>query len=218
VWRGLLLLCCLVLPGCAGAAQPSGLRLVAQAETSPGQNPTLLRVTGQDVADQPLLPQPGNIWAGVLPPTDDPPLAPTIRGRDRTGNEHAAAVAGAEQSAPTTTAKSEPRPTRDRRLAGTGNGVTPSLGGLDPGDQPTVQLAAVTDAKQAEAVWRRVREDAPQLTEGHNPEILSAEVNGRQVWRLRAGGFENVAAARAFCRDIRAAKTDCWVVPASMIH
>ena len=66
--------------------------------------------------------------------------------------------------------------------------------------------------------WRRLRRDAPQLTDGHNPTIMSADVNGRHVWRLRADGFEDIAAARAFCIGIRTANADCWVVPAYAIR
>lgn len=78
-----------------------------------------------------------------------------------------------------------------------------------------VQLAAAQSAQRAEAEWRRLRQDAPKLTDGHQPAVSAAEVNGHQVWRLRTAGFADVAEASAFCTGIRAVNADCWVVPPS---
>jgi hypothetical protein len=60
-----------------------------------------------------------------------------------------------------------------------------------------------------------LRQHAPRLTDGHQPAVIEAEVNGHQVWRLRTAGFADMAEASAFCSDIRAEKSDCWVVPPS---
>jgi len=229
---GLLFTCCLALSGCFGIAEPSGLRLAAQAQTSPGQDTTLLRVMGRPAGDQPLLPQPGNIWADVLPPSVSPLPAHTIVKPDQIRHEPTAIVAHTVRVAPTQTAKPVAPLTKDRpvaskgnrvagkgdQVASQGNHVASAQSVLDAGDHPMVQLAAVTDATRAEAAWRRLRRNARRLTDGHNPEITSAEVNGRHVWRLRAGGFDDVAAAGAFCSGMRTAKADCWVVPASAIR
>ena len=80
---------------------------------------------------------------------------------------------------------------------------------------PMVQLAAAGSEQRAEAEWRRLRQQVRTLTEGHLPAVSEADVNGQHVWRLRAAGFADVAEASAFCAGIRAAKANCWVVPAS---
>jgi hypothetical protein len=78
-----------------------------------------------------------------------------------------------------------------------------------------VQLAAADSAQSAEAEWRRLRQHAPTLTDGHKPAVIEAKVNGQHVWRLRAAGFADLAAASAFCSGIRAVQANCWVVPPS---
>jgi hypothetical protein len=81
---------------------------------------------------------------------------------------------------------------------------------------PVVQLAASHSAQLAEAEWRRLRQQAPKLTDGHSPALSEAEVNGQHVWRLRAAGFADVTEASAFCASVRLVKADCWVVPQSL--
>jgi hypothetical protein len=78
-----------------------------------------------------------------------------------------------------------------------------------------VQLAAADSAQSAEAEWRRLRQHAPTLTDGHKPAVIEAKVNGQHVWRLRAAGFADLAEASAFCSGIRAVQANCWVVPPS---
>lgn len=228
VWRWVPVTCCLVLSGCISAAQPGGLRPAMQSKAASDQNITLRRVIEQDVWDKPLLPQPGNIWADVLPPGDSRPNGATAPGEDRSYSEPKPAMARARQSAPVMAAISDAGPTKDGPTkdgqtkggpaAPGAKAVASSPNGPDAGDHPMVQLAALSDAQQAVAAWRRLRREAPKLTDGHNPEIVSADVNGRHVWRLRAGGFDDIAAATAFCTGIRTANADCWVVPASAIR
>ena len=93
----------------------------------------------------------------------------------------------------------------------------PKLRGVVPRDEdrPVVQLAAVSSEEGAEAAWRRLRQQARVLTDGHVSAVSEAEVNGQHVWRLRAFGFTDVAEASAFCSELRAVKAGCWVVPAS---
>jgi SPOR domain len=249
VWRFVTVTCCLALSGCIGAAQPSGLRPAMQSEASSGQNITLHRVIDQDMWDRPLLPQPGNIWADVLPRSDSRLDAAGAPAADQLHDKPtAAAGARATQAAPAMMATSHAAtsdmgptndrptrdgptkdgptkdgptkdgPTKDGSIAPGAKAVASLSHGLEAGDHPMVQLAAVANARQAVAAWRRLRRDAPQLTDGHNPTIMSADVNGRHVWRLRADGFEDIAAARAFCIGIRTANADCWVVPAYAIR
>jgi len=238
--QSILLFVGLVLSGCAVAGEPDGARPTPMAQQEyVGADTTLRRVMGQDTMDQPLLPQPGNIWAGILPGHDEAPAMtagpPTARGNTASLATAPAqptppvplrtAAAGVAKTPPparpellataeTTAADATPRPTPPEHGAQTVDEAAPPQV-LDAPEHPMVQLAAASSARQAVAAWRRLRQGAPGLTGGHDPAISAAEVNGRRVWRLRAGGFTDIAAARSFCSDLRAARTDCWVVPAS---
>jgi len=192
--HNVLLCLCLALAGCIGSGQPreapvsGGPPAVAAADST-----VMHRLMGQDVLDQPLLPEPGNIWADVLPTTQPGPSA-ALPATSRT--EHHPVVAAASS-------------------AGSPGPAVPAMAKAAPQVEPhlAVQLAALGSAQRAEAEWQRLRQHAPKLTDGHQPAISEAEVNGHQVWRLRTAGFADVAEAGAFCTDIRTAKSDCWVVP-----
>ncbi|HEY1933222.1 MAG TPA: SPOR domain-containing protein [Acetobacteraceae bacterium] len=76
----------------------------------------------------------------------------------------------------------------------------------------TVQLAAAGTAQNAVQAWQALQKRLPRLVRGHPPEVSSADVNGRMVWRLRTRGFATIAEADSFCARVRAAKSNCWVV------
>lgn len=73
------LMLCLPVSACAGSAISRAT--VGSAESIPPANvaaadgTVLRRVLGQDALDQPLLPQPGDVWADVLPPAQ---LGPSV--------------------------------------------------------------------------------------------------------------------------------------------
>ena len=183
-----LLLLFLGLFGCIGEARSQPALPDPDASERP-DGVLLRRLMADGAMNRPLLPQPGNIWADTVR-GQAPPAAPQ---KPMTGG-HAA-----------------PRPAiAAAPLVAAPVGVEPA-----PAGRLQVQLAAADTAQGAVAAWRRLRQRAPALTDGHDPAIVQAEVKGRQVWRLRTGGFPDVAAASAFCAGIRAAKADCWVVAAS---
>jgi hypothetical protein len=209
-------------------------------------NSTVMRqLLGEDVLEKPLLPQPGNIWADVLPPAR--PGAPLASAGNR-GDPH---PGGAHPMVAATSVAAPPRPSGPVILASARAPALPpveaaallavpvvkvapppiphpsiqpaaasaaprpvgNLAALQGSARLAVQLAAVRSAELAEAEWRRLRQDAPTLTDGHDPAVTEAEVNGQHVWRLRAMGFADLAQASAFCGSIRAVKVGCWVVP-----
>lgn len=280
-----LLCLCLTLSGCGGI---ENWREAAAFGREPPEvaadGPVMRRLMGQDALDQPLLPQPGNIWADVLPAVQpDPPSAASAgyHGEHRPA-EASPPGAGAPRPVRPATAAADPAvtgpaapalaavvpladplpPTAPASAAGPASPASASLAGnFSPAEtvaavgvgvastgtgvasarsevaaagagtasagttvatavpraafRPEVQLAAAQSAQSAEAEWRRLRRDAPTLTEGRLPAVREAEVNGRHVWRLRAAGFADVAEASAFCTGIRVAKAECWVVPGS---
>jgi hypothetical protein len=74
-----------------------------------------------------------------------------------------------------------------------------------------VQLAAATSRTAAEAVWRRLGRRQAGLVRELTPEITPASVAGRQVWRLRVGGFASSADAARFCAALTKDREPCWV-------
>lgn len=165
---------------------------------------------GQNVLDQPLLPQAGDIWADVLPPAQS----------GRGGGASVSAGRVARVVDPVAPSAVQPRAVSQLIVAAVPAAAVASAvpeQQVVPSDagRPLVQLAAAPSRQGAEAEWRRLRQQAPTLTDGHLPAINEAEVNGQHVWRLRAAGFADVAEASAFCSGIRAVKAGCWVVPPS---
>jgi SPOR domain len=238
MWRNALLCLCLALSGCAWfqrsheASVSGGPRWAAIADSL-----TVRRLMGQDVLDQPLLPQPGNVWADVLPAPESGPPAAILASSDtqhRAGGAAASTGGLPRPAAPAIVAAAPPAVVSPAVLVATAPvaakttpvaaTVVPAAATVVPVAAKTVpsaasglvvQLAAARTAQSAEAEWRRLRQQAPQLTDGHSPALSEAEVNGQHVWRLRAAGFADVTEASAFCTGIRAVKADCWVVPPS---
>ena len=75
----------------------------------------------------------------------------------------------------------------------------------------TVQLAAFESQQAAEQDWGKLAEKIPGLFNGHLPAVERASVAGRTVFRLRTGGFTNLAAATVFCGKVRAKGGDCSI-------
>ena len=75
----------------------------------------------------------------------------------------------------------------------------------------SVQLAAFETQQAAEQDWGKLAVKVPGLFDGHRPEVERAQVAGHTVYRLRTGGFTNLAAATAFCGKLRAHGGDCTI-------
>ena len=225
MWRNVLLCLFLTLSGCTWfdrSGEPSDAGRPPPAMVA--DSPIMRRVMGQNVPDQPLLPQPGNIWADVLPAAQDSaPAAIPASGHGAHRPAVAAAPSARPQApvAPAIVAAAPAAAQREAPAVSPAAAVAPVAPVVAAASVPRtayrleVQLAAAHSAKSAEAEWRRLRQHARKLTEGRLPAVSEAEVNGQRVWRLRAAGFADVAEASAFCTGIRAVKADCWVVPPS---
>jgi cell division septation protein DedD len=163
----------------------------------------LHRLMAEGAMDRPLLPQPGDIWVGVISGTTtshDAPVAST----------HETPVASAHET-PAVGAHDVAR----RIVPAAARTPVPQPVAMSPRSGVQVQLAAAENAQGAMAAWQRLRQRERTLTEGHAPAIMQATVKGRLVWRLRAGGFADAAGAGAFCARIRAAGGGCFVVAAA---
>lgn len=74
---------------------------------------------------------------------------------------------------------------------------------------PMVQLAAVTTEAGATIEWQRLSHKLPDLLGGRKPLVERTEQNGRAFWRLRTGGFADMADATEFCKRVRAKGLGC---------
>ncbi len=74
-----------------------------------------------------------------------------------------------------------------------------------------VQLAAVGSEQAAKDEWQRLTHRWPELLHEHHAAISKTEHDGRTLWRVRTGGFSDVAQATAFCERIRAKGAGCSV-------
>jgi cell division septation protein DedD len=74
----------------------------------------------------------------------------------------------------------------------------------------TVQLASGDNAARTEAEWGRLLNRHGAILSGLTHTVIPAEVNGRQVFRLRVIGFANFAEADALCTRLKAAGAACF--------
>jgi len=74
-----------------------------------------------------------------------------------------------------------------------------------------VQLAAVDSEGAAQTEWQRLAKRMPDLLGERRPVVQRADRDGRAVWRLRTGGFADIADATAFCARVRAKGGACSI-------
>jgi hypothetical protein len=72
-----------------------------------------------------------------------------------------------------------------------------------------VQIASVSSEAVAQAEWKRLSGRLGGLLADRQPTVVRTEVNGKIFYRLRTGGFNDVADATAFCEKVRAKGTAC---------
>lgn len=82
-----------------------------------------------------------------------------------------------------------------------------------PNGRVRVQLGALTSEEAARAEWDRLARRHPDLLGAFQPQVARFDREGQAtLYRLRTGGFADVAAARAFCEQARARQVPCIVV------
>jgi hypothetical protein len=198
----------LTLLGCANLQRPA----YVQGGPPAPDSESMRVVMHQPISIDPLLPEPGNVWADLTPyrpasmpirqaqKTQQAPQPPT-RAAGAAPMRAAASAAASPPSTigPSSTARSPPHPSV----------ATPS-----PAAPPhfAAQLTAANSQAAALTQWQRLQNSVPTLFDGRVPVVAMAEIGGRSVWRLRTGGFANRADADAFCTRLQAEHAPCWVV------
>ena len=96
-----------------------------------------------------------------------------------------------------------PRPAR--AAAPAARPVAPAVGST------LVQLAAVESEQGAQAEWQRLAKRIPDMLGDKRPVVQRAERDGKPVWRVRTGGFTDMADATSFCARLRAKGAPCTI-------
>jgi hypothetical protein len=79
------------------------------------------------------------------------------------------------------------------------------------GKGATIQLAALSSEDAAKSEWQLLLKRMPDLLGGHQPSFAKTEHDGRTYWRVRTGGFGDVAQARVFCDKVRGKGGGCTI-------
>ena len=77
---------------------------------------------------------------------------------------------------------------------------------------PSDGKAQGKDEAGAKAEWSRRAKSSPELFSTAESFIVQADVNGRTVYRVRAGSFATTADADAFCNAYKAKGGQCFRV------
>lgn len=80
-----------------------------------------------------------------------------------------------------------------------------------PAGSTLVQLAAVDSEQAAQAEWQRLAKRMPELLGDRRPVVQRADREGRTIWRVRTGGFADVADATGFCARVRTKGGACSI-------
>jgi len=88
--------------------------------------------------------------------------------------------------------------------------ATPPLpAAIGTGTGTEVQFAALSSKENAFSEWSKLQAALPDLLDGRQPLVSKVELGGHVFWRLRTGGFENIAQATSFCASVRAKGMAC---------
>jgi len=127
----------------------------------------------------------------------------------------AAATKAAAMSHPSTQAQSGAKPgavAEKHAVTAPAQSPAASAGAKPAGAKAIgVQLAALSTEAAAREEWRILTRKFPELLNGHQPNFVKAEHDGRTVWRVRTGGFSDLAQASGFCGRARAKGAACAV-------
>jgi hypothetical protein len=181
---------------------------VIEAESTPLRikpaNPGGLQVAGADDA----VPPDGNGTENdSLAPPPEAPAPQALRQDAQAGAKPPAVIAPALPPAPLPPPPQlAPVPETPLPLPRAAPAPPPARAG---GTQ--VQLAALESEAAANAAWQQMAQRMPELFAGRSPDVVRIERDGHVFWRLRTGGFQDIAEATAFCAKLRARGAGCAI-------
>jgi SPOR domain len=190
---------------------PGGLQI-------PGADNAIFSSNGGDGEDK-LAPPPQtpDLQALRPPPPTVPAPAPAQPPERAAATPPPASVAqpvsvaqpAATPKPPTAVAASNQADSHPPAVVATGRGSSPSATGASHGT--LVQLAALSSEQAARDEWGLLAKRMPQLLAGKQPSVSKVEHDGHVYWRLRTGGFADMAQATMFCLRMRAKGASCSV-------
>jgi SPOR domain len=87
----------------------------------------------------------------------------------------------------------------------------PPPAAVGTGTATEVQLAALNSQDAAMRAWQGLQNEFPALFDSRQPLVSKVDVDGHTFWRLRTGGFANIAEATSFCAAVRAKGKGCAI-------
>ena len=202
---------------------------VVEAESGPVRvrpdNPGGMQIAGADeqimgggggaqtdtMAPPPEVPEPQALRAEIAAAQEAPPPAQTV---SLTAPPPAAppVIASMPETRPT------PAPARPPAKAAAATPPTPTHAAaapVAPSAAPSggtqVQLAALESAQAAMMEWDRLSKRLPELFRPHHPEVQRTDRDGKTFFRLRTGGFTDIASATAFCAQLHSKGAGCSI-------
>lgn len=200
---------------------PGGLRVPNQDELIFERNRGGAPSAGARLAPEPEGPRLDALRAQVAQPTQQaaapsapaaPAAAPATPAAPRQAANGAPAAPSGQRQAPATTAA--PPATAPAAQA---PAATPAAAPARPAPAPNgtirVQLGALTSEEAARAEWDRLARRHADLLGAFRPQVVRFEREGQPtLYRLRTGGFADVAAAQSFCEQARAKQMPCTII------
>jgi hypothetical protein len=173
-------------PGVAASPSlptPPAVEPAAKAPAPPAKS---LLAAAEPAATKPPAPKPLTVDAAPVKPAPTPAAA-------------SAKSLLAAASSPTKPPPPKPVAEADSRPAGASHPVM-------------VQLSAMPTDVGARDEWTRLTKRYPDLFNGKDLTISRTERDNHVFWRVRTGGFADIAQARAFCDALRAKGPGCSIV------
>ena len=188
-------------------ANPGGLQVAGTHNDifSGGSDTTV-----DKLAPPPEVPDPQALRATAPPP---PRLATALPAPPAAEPAIAPMQVSAPPARPAPVAASEhaTRPVEDRAAARDHRAEPQAAAARAGGKGTLVQLAALSSEAAARAEWRILSRRLPQLLGGRQPVFSKVEHAGHVFWRVRTGGFSDLAQAKAFCEQLRGKGLGCSV-------
>jgi hypothetical protein len=144
-----------------------------------------------------LAPRGSDLAAADMPPDPDAVAATDLAVAEALGLDTATLIPASAQIA----ARPAPRPATRVMKA--------EVAARAPSGGEAIQLGAFPTKERAAAGWVDLVARFPDLLDGTERRLERVERGGRAFWRLRAGGFADLADARRVCAALAAGEAEC---------